>query len=141
MSTLVHDPDLLKLAVDLTEYGRRLSPRLLFDGPPPFEKIFDDYGIYLRALLGEDVSRAIAHFREKLTPRDDAETDPAGAAQTVVNLLDRAGRLDEAIDVAAEYLAGIPQSALACPGVAQLCLRAGQPERLARNRPRATATR
>ena len=28
------------------------------------------------------------------------KADPAGAAQTVVNLLDRAGRLDEAIDVA-----------------------------------------
>ena len=77
MSTLVHDRDVLKLAVDLTEYGRRLSPRLLFEGPPPFEKIFDDYGIYLRALKGEDVAAAIDHFRQKLTPRDDVETDPS----------------------------------------------------------------
>ncbi len=45
----------MALAADLTEYGRRLSPRLLFDGPPPFEKIFDDHGIYLAALLGQDV--------------------------------------------------------------------------------------
>jgi hypothetical protein len=131
MSTLVHDPEVLKLAVDLTEYGRRLSPRLLFEGPPPFEKIFDDYRIYLRAFLGEDVAGAIAHFREKLTPRDDVEADPGAAAQVVVSLLDHAGRLDEAIDVASEYLAGIPSSAVACPGVAQLCLRAGQPQRLA----------
>ena len=42
------------------------------------------------------------------------------------------GQVEEAIDVAAEHLAGFPESALACPGIAQLCLRAGQPERLAR---------
>ena len=69
MSTFVHDPDLLKLVVDLTGYGRRLSRALLLEGPPPFEKIFDDYGIYFRALLGEDVSGAIHHFRETDAPR------------------------------------------------------------------------
>ena len=42
------------------------------------------------------------------------------------------GELDAAIDVAAEHLAGLPDSALACPSVAQLCQRAGEPERLAR---------
>ena len=67
MSLLVPDRDVMTLAVDLTEYGRRLSPRLVFDGPPPFEKIFEDHGIYLRALLGQDVGPAIAHFRGKLT--------------------------------------------------------------------------
>ena len=57
MSPLVADPDVIRLAVDLTEYGRRLSPRLTFEGPPPFEKIFDDHRIYLRALLGQDVAQ------------------------------------------------------------------------------------
>jgi hypothetical protein len=33
--------------------------------------------------------------------------------------------------VAAEHLAGYPESALFCPGVAQLCQRAGRPDRLA----------
>src|SRR5262249_6950728 len=36
-STVVTDPESIALAVDLTEYGRRLSPRLLFEGAPPFE--------------------------------------------------------------------------------------------------------
>ena len=66
MSVLVADPEVIALAVDLTEYGRRLSPRLQFEGVPPFERIFDDHGIYLRALLGRDVEAAIAHFRAKL---------------------------------------------------------------------------
>ena len=132
MSLLVPDRDVMTLAVDLTEYGRRLSPRLVFDGPPPFEKIFEDHGIYLRALLGQDTGAAIDHFRGKLVAGNDEDTDACVPAQTLVNLLLHAGQVDDAIDVAAEHLAGIPDAALGCPGVAQLCLRAGQAQRLAR---------
>ena len=116
---------------DLTEYGRRLSPRLQFEGHPPFERIFDDHGIYLEALLGRNVDAAIAHFRAKLGPSESEPGEPAIPAQTLVNLLVRLGRLDAAIEVASEYLAGLPDSALFCPGVAQLCQRAGDPHRLA----------
>ena len=52
-------------------------------------------------------------------------------AQTLVVLLVRLGRIDEAIEVASRYLAGVPDSALFCPGIAQLCQRAGEPGRLA----------
>ena len=131
MSLLVPDRDVMALAVDLTEYGRRLSPRLVFDGPPPFEKIFEDHGIYLKALLGQDAGPAIAHFRGKLTAENDGDTDSSLPAQTLVNLLLHAGRVDDAIDVASQHLAGIPEAALGCPGIAQLCLQAGQPHRLA----------
>lgn len=132
MSVLATDPEVIALAADLTEYGRRLAPRLQFEGVPPFERIFDDHGVYLRALLGRDVDAAIAHFRAKLVPPDrDAESpDPAIPAQTLVNLLVRLGRLDEAIGASSQYLAGVPDSALFCPSVAQLCLRAGDPKRL-----------
>ncbi len=132
MSVLASDREAIALAADLTEYGRRLSPRLQFEGVPPFERIFDDHGIYLRALLGRDVEAAIAHFRAKLDPPDgegDAP-DPAVPAQTLVILLVRLGRLDEAIEVSSRYLAGLADSALFCPSVAQLCLRAGDPKRL-----------
>jgi hypothetical protein len=131
MSLLVKDPEAIALAVDLTEYGRRLSPRLQFEGPAPFERIFDDHGIYLRALLGRDVEGVIAHFRGKVEALPHEAGDAAVPAQTLVNLLVRLGRLDEAIEVASEYLAGLPDSALFCPGVAQLCQRAGDPRRLA----------
>ena len=50
----------------------------------------------------------------------------------LVNLLVRVGRLDLAIDVAANHLAGLPESALSCPTTAQLCQRANEPERLAK---------
>ena len=132
MSLLVSDRDVMALAADLTEYGRRLSPRLLFEGPPPFEKIFDDHGIYLRALLGHEIGQAIDHFQGKLAAEIGGEPDEClpgtDAGEPVVDV----GQVDAAIDVASDHLAGLPDSALACPSVAKLCQRAGQPERLAR---------
>ena len=132
MSTLCEDDASIALAADLTEYGRRLSPRLQFDGPPPFQQIFDDHGIYLRALLGRDVEPAIAHFRQKLNGDGDLMSDDCMPAQTLVNLLVDVGQVEAAIDVAAEHLGGVPDSALVCPSAAQLCQCAGQPQRWAR---------
>ncbi len=131
MSTLITDPAMIAKAVNLTEYGRRLSPRLQFDGPPPFERIFDDHRLYLGALIGRDVEAAIAHFRDKLSRCEPESGEASIPAQTLVVLLVRLGRIDEAIEVASQYLAGLPDSALFCPGVAQLCQRAGEPDRLA----------
>lgn len=134
MSALATDPEALRLAVDLTEYGRDLSERHRYDGDPPFERTYEDYAAYLRALLGEDVDSALAHFRAKLPPADpSAPAEETAAAQVLVKLLARLGRLDEAIDVAAEHLAGVPESALFCPGLPQLCQRAGRLDRLARS--------
>ena len=59
------DPAAIALAADLTEYGRCLSPRLVFEGAPPFEHIFEDHGVYLKALLGRDAEIAVAHFQRK----------------------------------------------------------------------------
>ena len=53
-------------------------------------------------------------------------------AQALIHLLDRLGRLEEAIDVAAEHLDGFPEAASAFPSLGQLCQRAGRPDRLAR---------
>jgi hypothetical protein len=144
LSPLLTDPPSIALASELTAYGQKLSGRHRYEGDPPFEDVYADHGVYLNALLGRDVDAAVAHFRAKLDPpraAGDAETegdvdfydrnDPA-PAQVLVGLLARLGRLDEAIDVAAERLAGLPESSLFCPGLSQLCQRAGQPDRLAR---------
>ena len=64
-SILVSDPATLALAVDLTEYGRRLSPRLQYEGMPPFEQTFEDHRHLPRAFLGQDVDAAISHFQHE----------------------------------------------------------------------------
>jgi hypothetical protein len=131
IAPLLSDPATIARAVELTDYGRNLSPRHLSEGEPPFEDHFADHGAYLRALVGDDADVAVRHFRAKLGPAEGEGQEGTLPAQILVGLLLRLGRLEEAIDVAAEYLAGIPESALGCPSVAQLCQRAGQPARLA----------
>jgi hypothetical protein len=132
VAPLLTDPATIALAVELAEYGRRLSPRHQYDGDPPFERLYEDHAIYLRALLGEDVEAALAHFRAKLPPLGSSEGDTL-PAQVLVRLLVRLDRVDEAIDVAAEHLAGLPEAALLCPSLPQLCHRAGRPDRLAQS--------
>jgi hypothetical protein len=131
MSLMAAETETIALAADLTEYGRCLSPRLVFEGAPPFEHIFEDHGMYLKALLGRDREIAVAHFERKLSKEMQEEGEPAAAAQVLVNLLLKCGKTDAAIDVAAAHLAGIPESALACPSLGELCQNAGQSERLA----------
>ena len=129
-SLMASDPAVLALAADLTEYGRRLSPRLQFEGSPPFEKVFDDHRVYLRALLGQDVENAVKHFHAKLDPALADDPEASLPAQVFVDLLMKLGKIDEAIDVAAVYLAAVPESALICPGIAELCQRGGRMSRL-----------
>lgn len=131
LAPMLTDPDTLTRAAGLCEYGRGLSERHKYEGEPPFEQTFEDHAIYLGALLGRDVENAVAHFRRKLESTDLDRSDGSLSAQVLVRLLVRLNRLEEAIGLAAEHLAGLPESTLICPGVAQLCQRAGQPERLA----------
>jgi len=130
-SILVSDPAALALAVDLTEYGRRLSSRLQYEGPAPFEHTFEDHRVFLRALLGQDVDAAICHFRKKVEALVGDDLESSMPAQVLVNLLVRLGKLDEAIDLAAERLAHLPEQALTCPAFADLCQQRGRMDRLA----------
>ncbi len=144
VSPILTDPATIATALDLTAYGRHLSGRHLHEGEPPFEDVYGDHAVYLRALLGESPDAAVAHFRAKLPPpptpapsEADGDIDEAPfqdpiPAQVLVRLLVRLGRPEEAIGVAADHLAGLPESMLACPGVAQLCQMAGRPDLLAR---------
>lgn len=128
------DPQAIAKAVDLAEYGRRLSPRLQYESAPPFERTFDDHLFYLKALAGQDVDAAVAHFQGKLNEQDAGEEDDVLAtipAQVLVNLLVRIGRPGEAVEVASKRLVGVPDSLLTCPPIAELCQRSGKLDRLA----------
>jgi hypothetical protein len=134
LAPLATDPEALRLALDLTAYGRELSPRYRYEGDPPFEDLYEDHAVYLGALGGEGVDAAAAHFRGKLPPPDPDGAPAATAtvpAQVLVRLLERADRLDEAIAVATEHLAGVPDGALFCSPLAVLCRRAGRLDHLA----------
>ena len=130
------DPAMLRLALEMADYGRRLSPIFEFKVDPPFQNVYVDHAIYLRALLGEDVDGAIAHFRQKVLESDPEQVGTA-PAQVLVTLLVRLDRVREAIAVSLEFLDGVPAAQLGCPSLFQLCQMAGewdQLKKLARDR-------
>ena len=114
------DREILSLALELTDYGRCLSPMYQFRGNPPFQHVYEDYGIYLSALMGKDPDQAIVHFRKKLEEAEPSEID-SGTAQVLVGLLARLARYHEAIEVSLRYLRHLDSSQLICLSVPQLC--------------------
>ena len=125
----LEDAETLRLAVALADYGARLGPMFQFSDDPPFDRVYEDRGIYLRALLGEDVDRAVQHFDEKAARFNPAEygTQPA---ETLVDLLVRLERYREAIDAFRRYLTDIAPEHLSCPTLPELCQMAGDFDRL-----------
>ena len=123
------DRETLEMAVELCAYGKRLAPMFQYKGQPPFEDVFADHEIYLRALLGEDVDAAIAHFTTKIVESDPDEVGTA-PAQTLVKLLTRLERYGEAVDVFREHLGKADPTYLTCLNPQQLCQMAGDYERL-----------
>ncbi len=123
------DREHLDLALQIAEYGRRLAPMFHFRGEPPFENIYEDHAVYLGALLGVEVEAAIAHFRRKVAAGDPAEMGTA-PAQALVGLLLRLERYADAAAVSIECLRDADPRYLTCPTPAQLCVMAGDFDRL-----------
>ncbi len=68
------DRETLGLACELAEYGTHLGSMFQERSDPPFDNFYVDHGVYLRALGGENVGCAIAHFGQKVEACDPAET-------------------------------------------------------------------
>ncbi len=107
-SRILEDPELLRLALDLTAYGRRLSTQFQYQGDEPFGDIYPSNAFYLGALLGENVDEAIAYFRKKAAELDPNEHG-SQPTEAYVQLLDRVNRPREAIDALIEFSAN-PQN-------------------------------
>jgi hypothetical protein len=117
----------LDLAAQLAEYGSRLAPQYQYAGNPPFTEFYLAHIRYFQALAGKEVESALSYFREKIGP-DASETDTQLAAYALVDLLQRLGRDDEALDVACRYLADSAEEfGLSLP---ELCARSGRFDRL-----------
>jgi hypothetical protein len=124
----LNDPETLRLAEELTEYGSRLRGVYEERPEPPFDNFYADHRVYLRALQGKDVDVAIAHFHGKLEQSDpDNGTAPA---QTLVGLLVRLDRFGEAVEISQAHLSQVPASELGCPSLTQLCYLAHDYDRL-----------
>lgn len=96
---VLDDPKLLRLAIDLTEYGKHLGASYHFPGDPPFIDVYPSHALYYRALIGENVDEAVAFF--KAEAQQGLEDEEPGAIEAYIGLLARVGRVAEAFDEAA----------------------------------------
>jgi len=109
-SRLLEDEPQLRLALDLTAYGRRLSSQFQYKGDQPFEDIYPSHALYLAALLGEDVEAAIDYFRERADTLDPHEHG-GSPVEAYVQLLDRLGRYELAIEALLGFAQKQPDAA------------------------------
>src|SRR5205085_6638762 len=89
------EPAELRLAIDLTEYGRRLSSQYQYPGEEPFADAQPAQALFFRAQVGEQVEEALTYFRDKAESLP-AEQNGAGPAEVYIALLSRLGRTTEA---------------------------------------------
>jgi hypothetical protein len=89
------DEDVLRLFVEMCEYGKRLSANFHYKGDPPFEDAYEGYGRYANALLGNDVEGHVAWFRRKA---EESDPNVYGDAprQALIRLLISVGKYAEA---------------------------------------------
>jgi hypothetical protein len=120
----LEDTESLRMAAEMADYGRCLAPMFHFRSEPPFEDTYADHAVYLRALLGEEVDHAIAHFRKKVTETVAAPRDTT-AAEVLIELLVRLGRYAEAIQASLEFFPKSSATPPSCASAIQLCQMAG----------------
>lgn len=122
------DPE-LELAMQLAEYGARLHESFQYAGDPPFQDFYPAHLQLFRVISGKDVDGGLDYFRKHIEAEPD-ERDRRLIAFVLTDLLCRAGRESEAVDVAETHLADLDDQFGF--SFAELCRRAGRPETLRR---------
>jgi hypothetical protein len=121
---IVVDPEILALAFDLTQYGRRLHEQFRFAGEEPFAEVYPSHGLFFGAQLGRQVDEALRYFQEKAEKHvDDLRTTLP--AEVYVVLLARLQRWREAIDAWIQWIPADRQTHGFAPPLYELCRQAG----------------
>jgi hypothetical protein len=93
---ILDDARLLRLAVDLAQYGRQLHTQYQYASDEPFAELYPMSLAFFRALLGEHVEAALRMFLQKAESLDPQEHGTV-AIETYADLLTRVGRPAEAM--------------------------------------------
>ena len=99
IASVLEKPEQIKKAWELTQYGRRLNHQFQYPGDEPFVDFYPAYSTFYSILLGENVDAGLTVFQRKARSVDASEHG-TGAMETYVDLLNRTGRYQEAIECA-----------------------------------------
>jgi hypothetical protein len=124
ISRVLADAADLRLALDLTEYGRRLSQQFQYHGDEPFAEMYPASALYFQALLGENIDEAAAYFKSKAEMLDP-QYHGLAAVETYVDLLTRLGRYSDAIAAAMKLAPRGTQPIGQAPSLLELAEKAG----------------
>jgi len=127
-AVMLDDPESLRLARDLTEYGRRLGTAYQYPGRAPFEDTYVQHALFFSALLGEQVDEAVAYFKSQADAA--VEEEDVNPIEVYVSLLARLGRTAEAIDETARLLKPGKRSSDLAPSLQELAQTSGDYDRL-----------
>lgn len=94
IAKILDEPTLIRKAIELAEYGKRLHDDFHYQGQPPFEDIYSNTLEFLSALNGQDAESAIR--RLSAVAAAQSETGNLDAAVWYVYLLDRLGMGEQA---------------------------------------------
>ena len=103
IASVLTDPKQLRMAWELTQYGRQLHHQFQYPGEEPFVDFYPSYAAFYSILLGENVDAGLKLFERKAKNVDVAEHG-TGAIETYVDLLDRVGRHSQAVTFAIENM-------------------------------------
>ncbi len=120
---VLEHPQLVEMALTLTDYGARLDPTLQYPGDAPFEEIYPAHQHFFRATLGQDGGEAIEYFRN-LAEAADVENEGAAAVETLLVLLDRSGNPAEALEVYAKLVPPTARLTALAPRLVDLATKA-----------------
>ena len=129
IARLLEDPSEILMAKELANYGSKLAEDFQYPGAAPFEDTYLDHGLFFAALLGEQVDEAVEHFKSKADTVDAYQFGPV-ADETLVDLLFRLGRTDEALQVATQRLMGNENTMGIAPSVFEIAKNPDQLQKL-----------
>lgn len=121
---VVQTESCLRLALDLTEYGRRLHSQFQYQGEEPFADVYPSSALYFQALLGENIDAAIHYFKEK-AEATDAYHQGTASIEVYIDLLTRCDRTQEAIEASIEMLPAGTRTVGLAPTLYELSRRVG----------------
>ena len=93
---VLENADDLRLALDLTIYGRHLHPQFQYAGEEPFLDLYPSSAAFFRAMLGQQVDQGIRYFTQKADSVDQSQYGTI-AIEVLIDLLARCGRREEAL--------------------------------------------
>ncbi|MFI4875330.1 MAG: hypothetical protein ACIALR_08335, partial [Blastopirellula sp. JB062] len=124
------DPELVRMALDLTAYGKRLDPQLQYEQPVPFVETYPHNALFFQAILGENYDEAMRHFREK-AETSDIRREGSLAIETYISLLARTGQASAALDAALRMIPEGVHTIGIAPTLVELSNASGDYEKLA----------